>query len=226
MDTSEDERWQFEEDDPGELMPNIQRYRLSLMLLRLAIENSEEFPHLKGVQETLAQRIARYDGPGNRSGAVLTEEIKAKMAAAKLGKKRKPFTEETKARMKAAKTGANNPNFGRSFTPERRALLSKLSFEREAARRARRNNIIPMPAEFTRGQMGKANRALKRLGVVSPTEEAKEDFLRYLRSIDVDPMQASSRMLARIYAERNRQENSGDDRRAELCSGGSGSEPV
>jgi NUMOD3 motif len=205
MDTSEDERWQFDEDDPGELMPNIQRYRISLMLLRLVDPKGEEFPHLKGVQETLAQQIVRYDGPGNRSGAVLTEEVRAKMAAAKLGKPRKPFSEETKRRMSLAKSGANNPNFGRKFSDSTKALLSELSVRREEVKRRKVNNIIPMPPpEFTRGQMGKANRALKKLGNLNPLEEDKAAFLRFLNSIGIDPMQASSRMLARIYADRTR----------------------
>jgi NUMOD3 motif len=205
---SEDERWQFDEDDPGELMPNIQRYRLSLLFLRLAIENSEEFPHMGKVQEVLADRIARYDGPGNRSGAVLTEEVRAKMAAAKLGKKRKPFSEETKRRMSAAKSGANNPNFGRKFADSTKALLSELSVRREEVKRRKVNNIVPMPPpEFTRGQMGKANRALRKLGNLAPKEEEKAAFLRFLNSIGVDPMQASSRMLARIYADRTKHEN-------------------
>jgi len=195
--------------DQGVLMPWTQRYRLSVWLLRIATGDGAEHPHLVEAIDRFHKQIAYYDGPGNRSGAVLTAEVKAKMAKAKLGKKRKPFTDETKRRMSIAKSGVNNPGYGRKRSAEARELMSKLSYEREARRRAAKQpgNIIPMPPpEFSRGQMGKANRALRRLGVLLPTEEAKIDFLRFLSSIGVDPMQASSRILARIYAERSQKD--------------------
>jgi hypothetical protein len=195
--------------DQGVLMPWTQRYRLSIWLLRIATGDGREHPHLEEMIAKLHRQVVYYDGPGNRSGAVLTAEVKAKMAKAKLGKKRKPFSEETKRRMSAAKSGVNNPGYGRKRSQEARELMSKLSYDREARRRAAKQpgNIIPIPPpEFTRGQMGKANRALRRLGVLLPTEEAKTEFLRFLRSIEVDPMQASSRVLARIYAERSQKD--------------------
>lgn len=196
-----------EEFDKGTLMTSTQCARVSVWLLRIAASDGQEHPHLEEVIAKLSKRIACYDGPGNRSGAVLSKEVRDKMAAAKVGRPRKAFTDETKAKMKLAKSGANNPNFGHKFSDATKTLLSQLSLEREARRRAARTpgNIIQMPPpEFSRGQMGKAQRALKRLGVPEPTEEEKLKVCRYLRDIGIDPMQASSRTLAKIYHDRPR----------------------
>jgi hypothetical protein len=200
----ESETWDLDEFDKGALMSNIQRYRISAWLLRIAMGDGEKHPHLEECLSKIMHRIGCWDGPGHRSGVVLSEEIRAKMARAHLGKPRKPFTKETKAKMRLAKSGANNPMFGRKASAETCALLSKISYQREAAKRMKPDNIIEIPAEFTRGQMGKANRALKRLGTAVPTEEEKAAFCRYFQSIGVDPMQASSRTLAKIYQERNK----------------------
>src|SRR4029077_18369847 len=98
-----------------------------------------EHPHLEEAIATLHKKIERYDGPGNRSGAVLEKEVRDKMAKAKLGVKRKAFTEETKRKMSIAKSGVNNGCYGKKASVATRALLSKLSSEREAKKRAIRN---------------------------------------------------------------------------------------
>lgn len=53
--------------------------------------------------------------------------------------------------------------------------------------------------EFTRAQLGKANRALKKLGTISPTETAKEELLRFFLSFGTDPALKSSSFLAKEF---------------------------
>lgn len=198
-----------EEYDKGTLMPNIQRYRISLWLARIYTSDGESHPQIEEFQNKLAKRIACYDGPGNRLGAVFSPEHRAKLTRAKLGTKRtKPFTPETIQRMREAKLGVKNGMFGHKASDKTRALLRAASLKRETGKRMDSSNIIPMPeppSDFTRGQLGKANRALIRLGNSVPTQADKEVVLRYCQSIHFDVMQASSITLAKIYAEQLQQ---------------------
>jgi len=62
------------------------------------------------------------------------------------------------------------------------------------------SNEKPVTA-LTRGQLGKADRALKRLGVPAPSREQKEELVRYFLDQGVDPILRTSASLAKAIRE-------------------------
>ncbi|CAB4125199.1 Nuclease associated modular domain 3 [uncultured Caudovirales phage] len=62
----------------------------------------------------------RTDGGDGTSGAILSEETRAKMSAARKGKK---LSEETRAKMSAVRKGRSNGCEGRTHSPETKAKM-------------------------------------------------------------------------------------------------------
>src|ERR1700757_1017646 len=54
-------------------------------------------------------------------------------------------------------------------------------------------------SDITRAQLGKANRALKKLGKTSPTETEKEELVLFFLSLNINPALESSSFLAKEY---------------------------
>jgi hypothetical protein len=52
---------------------------------------------------------------------------------------------------------------------------------------------------ITRAQLGKANRAFKKLGNATPTEKEKEEMVRFFLSLGIDPAQGTSSSLAKQF---------------------------
>ncbi len=201
-------------------MPSVERCQISHWLLRIYASDGEAHPQIEECLTKLHKRILSDSGHGNRWGAVASEQSRRLNSAAHLGRKRAPFSEETKRRMKAAKSGPNNPNYNHQASEATRAKLRERSLAREEAKRVKAKIIQmpkPPPPEFSQGQMGKANRALKRLGNPSPSEEDKAAFARFFTNIGIDPMQLTSRNLAKLYKEKNGGSGMSEDPRFWFC---------